>query len=330
MKTLHIRCGSDIEATLKEAGFIGDFLEHSIPYCLGPVTTGPDRYELMARFLVDAFPAARGGLVYEHELEGLRRGEQRLHHTSDNYERIVLWMEHDSWDQLVLARLLAHYAQAKRPRVLELIVVNEFPGGERFLGLGQLPPEALRLLWPTRRSVTPEQLSLGNDAWIALASDNPQRLAALARSGTPALPIMAPALHRHLRELPSVKNGLSLTEHLLLQILSEDSVTLNRVFLMMTGGREPLPWIGDLGILHVVDDMLKVAEPVLVRTPPAPGARWLLQRLAITDLGRAVLRGERDWHSLMPPSRWVGGVSIRPGLPGWRWDEAQQAAIFRG
>jgi hypothetical protein len=141
---------------------------------------------------------------------------------------------------------------------------------------------------------------------------------------------MAPALHRHLRELPSVENGLSLTEHLVFQILSEGSTTLNQVFLMMAAGREPLPWIGDLGMLHVVDDMLKVAEPVLVRTPPAPGKRWFLQRLAITDRGLAVLRGERDWHLLLPPTRWVGGVRIQPGLPGWRWDEAKREAIFRG
>jgi hypothetical protein len=340
MKTLHIRCGSDIQQTLQDAGFIGDFLEHASPYCMGPVTTGPDRHELMARFIADAFPDVERGAAYKRELEALPRGEQRLHRTADNYERIVLWAEHDTWDQLFLARMLAHYAQAKRPRVLELIAVNEFPGGERFIGLGQLPAEALRLLWATRKPVTDTQLSLGNEVWTALASDNPQCLAALARSGTPVLPIMAPALHRHLRELPSVENGLSLTEHLLLQILSEGNTTLNRVLLMMTTGdplprpdrseadhvREPLRWIGDRGMLHVVNEMLKAEVPVLVRTLPAPEERWFRQRLAITDVGLAVLRGEQDWHSLKPPSRWVGGVHVQPGLPGWRWDEAKREA----
>jgi hypothetical protein len=206
LKTLHIRCGSDIQQTLVEAGFVGDFLVHAIPYCLGPVTTGPNRDAVMARFLVEAFPDANGGLVYERELEGLRRGEQRLHRTAEDCERVILWFEHDSWDQLVLVRLLAHYENAKRPRVLELIIADEFPGGQRYIGLGQLPPEALRLLWPGRKPVTPAQLSLGNDAWTALASDDPRPLAALVRSGTPPLPVMAPALHRHLRELPSVTN----------------------------------------------------------------------------------------------------------------------------
>ena len=30
---------------------------------------------------------------------------------------------------------LAHYANAKRPRVLELIALNEFPGAEPFRGM---------------------------------------------------------------------------------------------------------------------------------------------------------------------------------------------------
>jgi hypothetical protein len=330
LKTLHIRCGSDIQQTLVDAGFGGDFLEHGIPYCLGPVRTGADRHALMARFIVDTFPDAQGSRVYERELENLRRGEERLLRTADDYERIVLWMEHDSWDQLVLARLLALYANAKRPRVFQLIVADEFPGAQRYIGLGQLPPEALRLLWQSRKPVTSAQLALGNDAWNALGSDDPRPLAALVRSGTPALPIMAPALHRHLRELPSVENGLGLTEHLVLQILCEgDTVTLDRVWQLLQREREPLPFNGDLGFLHVVEQMHKASEPVFSRTPAGPDQRPFLQQLSITDVGRAVLRGERDWRSLRPPSRWVGGVHIEPGSGGWRWDEAKCEAVFR-
>src|SRR5262245_3031474 len=55
MKTLHVRCGHDIRATLQEAGFVGDFHPHVTPYCQGPVTRGPDRHELMARFIVEGF-----------------------------------------------------------------------------------------------------------------------------------------------------------------------------------------------------------------------------------------------------------------------------------
>lgn len=171
LKTLHIRCGSDIQNGLIEAGFMGDFLEHSTPYCMGPVTNGADRHELMARFITDTFGELKGGLKYEDVLQGCKQDDERLNVSAKNYERVVIWVEHDSWDQLMLARMLAHYANAQRPRVLELIVVNEFPGAQRFIGIGQLPAEALRLLWSTRKSITSAQLDLGNEVWNALASE---------------------------------------------------------------------------------------------------------------------------------------------------------------
>jgi len=329
LKTLHIRCGSDIQQTLDEAGFSGDFLEHAVPYCLGPVTRGPDRHALMAKFLVSAFPDAKGGLEYESELRALAGGEEHLHRSADNYERVVIWTEHDSWDQLVLLRLLSHYANAKRPRVLELIAVDEFPGGERFRGIGQLPAEVLRLIWFGRKPITPAQLALGHEGWLALSQEDPRDLAALMRSGTPALPMMAPALHRHLRELPSVENGLRLTEQLVLQIVSEGSTTLNRVFQVLNQEREPLPWLGDLGLRDVVDNLLKATEPPMTRVLPPSGVRDFRQQLTITSAGLELLRGERDWHTLQPPPRWVGGVNVRPGVAGWRWNETKREVVWR-
>lgn len=326
--TLHIRCGSDIAPALREAGFAGDFLEHATPYCLGPVIAGPERHEEMARFLVAAFPDAQGGLTYDRALADLIGGEARLRCSADDYDRVVLWMEHDSWDQLVLVRLLAHYATAPRPRALELIAVDDFPGDARFIGLGQLPAEALRLLWSTRQPVTASQLALGAGAWGALTSDDPRRLAALARSGTPMLPILAPALHRHLRELPALDTGLGLTQRLVLELLAEGDRTAGRVFEALTAAREPLPWLGDLGLRYVIDMMLAPAEPVMVATPPAPDAPWHRRHLAITPLGRAVLEGARDWMSLAPPPRWVGGIRIAPDAPGWRWDDARREAVL--
>jgi len=153
---------------------------------------------------------------------------------------------------------------------------------------------------------------------------------------------MAPALHRHLRELPSLENGLRLTERLILQIVSEGStVKPMRVWadvypLLMK--REAIPWITDLWFRNVINDMLVVSEPVFTftRIPESPEQPSIqlpgpfLQLLVITELGRAVLRGERDWLSLQPSSRWVGGVHIEPGVAGWRWDEVKRDAVLRG
>jgi hypothetical protein len=323
MATLHIRCGSDIQQELLRAGFTGDFLSLWDAFTEGPVVSGAEWIEERARFLA-------GGVIdsmtYEEVMRDLTNGEERLAVSADRYQRIVLWMEHDSHDQLSLIRCLAHYARKEAPKVLELISIDHFPGSGRFIGLGQLPPEAMRLLWRRREPVDTAGLSLAADAWTALTSDDPRQLAALAGTDTRALPHLAPALHRHLRELPSIGNGLSLTEHLTLQMLDEKPMTIGELFHMLYAGREPLPFLGDGMYLYILNEMGRASLPVFTR--PA-AERPFRAQLSITDAGRKVLKGATDWLSLLPPPRWVGGVRIEAGGPNWRWDEAEQVVVRR-
>jgi Domain of unknown function (DUF1835) len=322
MPTLHIRCGSDIEQELLRAGFTGDFLSLWEPFSEGPVTSGADWIEVRARF----FAGGVIDLAYEELLRELTEANERLAASADRYERVVLWMEHDSHDQLSLIRCLARYARTGRPRVLELISISQFPGSRRFIGLGQLPAEAMRLLWRRREPVGAEGLALAVDAWAALTSDDPRPLAALACTGTRALPHLAPALKRHLRELPSLDNGLSLTEHLTLQMLDEKPMTIGELFRTLHAEREPLPFLGDSTFLHIVNEMGRVALPVFTRVP---AEHPFQDRLSITDAGRQVIRGVTDWLSLLPPPRWVGGVQIDAAGPNWRWDEGRQDIVRR-
>ncbi len=331
LRTLHIRCGSDLRGPLQRAGFRGDFYEHSYPYLIGPVRQGPGSLEQRARFLIDSYASDREPpLEYAAVLEGLTRDEQRLH-DSFRYERVVIWSEGDCYDQLVEVRLLGHYAANRRPARLELINVKDFPGGLRFIGLGQLPPEALRLLWEQRSLATPAQLALGLASWQALASDDPRALAAITRTATPDLPLLAPALHRHLRELPSVENGLGFTQQMALTMLAEQPHSLNRMFGRMTYLVDPLPGQGDSQVRDRVLSMELARERVFTREPGVDRegrARppWT-DVLTLTDLGRAVLAGEVDFQSLAPPPRWVGGVRISQDDPDWRWDESRHDAV---
>jgi hypothetical protein len=320
--TLHVRCGSDIQQELLRAGFIGDFLSLWDPFSEGPVTSTADWIEMRARFLA-------GGVIdltHEELLRELTEAEEQLAASASRYERIVLWMEHDSHDQLSLIRCLARYARTGPPRLLELISINHFPGSRRFIGLGQLPPEAMRLLWRRREPVGAEGLALAADAWTALTGDDPRQLAAIMRTGTAVLPHLATALHRHLRELPSLSNGLSLTEHLTLQMLDEKPMTIGELFRTLHAEREPLPFLGDSTFLYIVTEMERARLPVFTRVP---AEHPFQQRLSITDAGRDVLRGATDWLSLSPPPRWSGGVRIEARGPNWRWDESQQDTVRR-
>ncbi|WP_156926977.1 DUF1835 domain-containing protein [Azospirillum halopraeferens] len=319
-RTLHVRCGSDIRTALGDAGFAGDFLEHSDPCCQGPVPEGPDLHAVRVRFLTGAF----GGLMdlsADAIADKLRREEEGLA-AAAGYERVVLWCEHDSYDQLCLARWLARFAESGAPPVTELVSISHFPGAARFIGLGQLPPEGLRLLWPTRHRLAPADLTAGRRAWDALRSPDPRALAALARSAMPGLPDLPGALHRHLRELPWTGDGLSLTERFILELVGSGDFTVGRIYAEVMNRREPRPWLSDLMFLVIVQAMLRAAEPPFAIDGDGAGRPWPQWPLRITDAGAAVLRGARDWLSLGPPERWVGGVRIVPGAGPWRWDDA--------
>ncbi|GFE84919.1 hypothetical protein GCM10011487_69190 [Steroidobacter agaridevorans] len=331
MRTLHVRCGSDLQGPLHDAGFRGDFYEHNYPYLIGPVREGPKCLEERAHFLVDSYADSRDPpLQYESVLRDLERDEQRLH-DSASYDRVVIWSEFDCYDQLVLARLLGHYSTHRRPPRLELINIGEFPGAVRFIGLGQLPPEALRMLWTTRQPATRAMLTLGLNVWCALVAPDPRALASIMRGGTSVLPLLGKALHRHLRELPSRMNGLSFTEQMALQLLAEEEMNLAHLYGRLTYQLDPLPGQGDFQVRNRVLNMEGASARLYERRPGIARngeARppWT-DVLTITTPGRAVLNGDIDFLSLAPPKRWVGGVEIGPGMPDWRWDEDRKDAV---
>ncbi|MGZ3557188.1 MAG: hypothetical protein ACXWM9_15295, partial [Gemmatimonadaceae bacterium] len=50
----------------------------------------------------------------------------------------------------------------------------------------------------------------------------------------------------------------------------------------------------------------------------------------LTPLGREVLAGRRDWQRIHNRTRWLGGVEIRPGEGGWRWDPSNRELVKGG
>ncbi|HET6308647.1 MAG TPA: DUF1835 domain-containing protein [Rhodopila sp.] len=311
--TLHIRCGSDIREPLRAAGFTGDFLEYADPVFAGPLPDGPTLVASRAHTIA-TFLGPYLGLTEAACLATLQEAEQRLS-TAHHYERVVLWFEHDCYDQSILARCLSRLAEGPLPARLELICIDRHPDIPRFLGLGQLSPAALAALWPTRQPVTPEQIALAQAIWTALRQSDPLQLQAVAATATPALPIAAPALWRHLRELPGTHDGLSLTQRLILDILAEAPTAIGQVFAALVNGREPQPFMGDIQLLATVEAMARTSTPVLLIEP---GEKPFPRRATITATGRRVHAMAVDYLSLHPPPRWVGNVAANGR---WRWDE---------
>src|SRR3954453_6643363 len=158
---------------------------------------------------------ARLGPPGAEEIEAtLRARDERLEGALEAGEPVVLWFEHDLYDQLQLLQILAGLPD--RPSAVELICIGAFPGRPGFAGLGELEPGELASLWPVRAPVTHAHVRAGRAAWDVFRGTDPRALARAAAAPDEPLPFLAPALRRLLEELPGPRDGLGRTERALL------------------------------------------------------------------------------------------------------------------
>ena len=341
MATIHIRCGSDIKTALPDGGFKGGYLEISNPFPQGQVMS----FEPLERF-VDSrtrfIKQSYGGDVpaewIENTADEIRHVEAVLRALPEGVERIALWFEHDPFDQLCLAYVLAHLSESALGDVkVELISAEGFPGVAHFIGIGQLcrQPENLIALWQGRIEVNASMIAFGARCWQAFIASDPMPLWRLTQEESAPLPLMQHAFYRMLQELPWLENGLSLTERLALQIIAKEGpVTLDKVFQFLMTEVEPLPYLGDIMFLLLVRPLWhgKVAAlSVLSCDVTKPSLQQEL--LCINDIGKALLAGEQHWLSLNTSEndfseRWVGGVSTNPSGRGWHWSDQQKQPVL--
>lgn len=326
---IHIRCGDDILRKLEEAGLPGEFARWADPLCQGPAParlSGEAWTRMRAEFIADHYEAPS-----DNALEYLREQDRMLERAVE-HDRICLWFEHDLFDQIILAFLLQWFAaRGVASEKLELICIDHFDGKFWFHGLGDLDSRELRSLYDTqRRPVTRAQTELAARAWRAFTAPQPDDLARLTAQDTLPLPFLRDALIRHLQEYPSTRNGLSLTEQLTLEVMSEGFVNPEQIFREVQE-KEKAPWMGDTMYWSVLRGMARGEEPLL--TVQGEG-HWpgfglpqskILARIA--ERGKEILAGRGDWIAANGINRWLGGVHLSGADSPWRWDPERNALV---
>ena len=157
----------------------------------------------------------------------------------ESYDELILWFEHDLFDQLNLIQLLTwirDYLPAAKP--VSLICIGSFPGRPDFKGLGELTPDELASLLETRQPVSDPHYEVARRAWRAFREPTPEALDDLRQDDTSALPYLAPAITRFFQEYPWTTDGLSRTERRLLELANGDGIALWTAFPRMHDGEE--------------------------------------------------------------------------------------------
>jgi DNA-binding transcriptional MerR regulator len=310
---LHVTNGESAGNTLRQTGLGGSVLTWDDVLYEGPVPlVPPERLrELRAAFLSDCGWGAARGIR-----DSLERRDRHLADALAAGREVALWFEHDLYDQLQLVQVLAQAGEGAR---LELVQSGSH--------LGELEADELAALWPSRRTVTDEQLALAGRAWDALRAPEPSAVEALLTDELSALPYLAPALRRLLEELPAARDGLSRSERQLLEPLLDGARTAAELFLA-SAAREEAVFDGDAWAWHRLALLGAGERPLVERAgggrPPAPpplgdGRTFANARLVLTEDGRSVLAGRADRVELLGIDRWLGGTHLRTGhVP--RWD----------
>lgn len=324
---LHVRCGEDILEKLDQAGIPGDKIRWADVLSEGPLHLHADETDrqreraayLSGRYFVPMTETFREIMGADWRVDQCR-----------HFNETVLWFEADLFDQTILIYLLQRLqAHADRTRI-SLVCIGNFPGVERFTGLGQLDAEQLASLFPARRPVTPRQFSLAREAWVALNATHPGELIRLARSRMRALPFLPDAIKRYLAEYPSTTNGLSRTSQLALDEIEAGAHTARDAFRRVQD-RETRPFMGDSMFYAVLRELASGLNPLLTGSHRGLSRlrdnELVQQELWLTPQGQQVLAGRGDWCALFGATRQIGGVTLQGPRPRWRWDPDQERLV---
>jgi hypothetical protein len=300
MSFLHIVNGDSTRMGLERAGVPGRIVSWGDVLHEGPTPAGVSAEQwrrVRVRYL-----AGRG---FGTEADIARRAgeDDALLDTWSEYEEIVLWFEHDLYDQLILIRHLDWMSRLPGRGAARFSLIC----GATYLG--PLEPRQLAALFPTRALVAEVQIELGARAWQAFCASEPQALERLSTADTSALPFLAGALRRHFEEYPSVRNGLSRSQQQILDAVDAGSRTVGEAFGACARMEERI-FMGDSTFFSIAGDLASAAHPLITldRSPeeslPAAGS------VALTTLGRNVRTGSEDHVRLNGIDAWRGGVHL--------------------
>ncbi|WP_284640124.1 DUF1835 domain-containing protein [Paenibacillus silviterrae] len=314
---LHIVNGDTVGERLRQGGAQGDILVWREVYPFGPIFE--DMEEEGNRSVRAAFLEKGIGLPSSDYIAFCETQEQALKEFR-KYNEIVLWFEHDLFDQTMLCYLLRWFArQSHGDTSLSLVCIGGYPGIADFRGLGQLTSEQLIALFGIRQAVGEPEFEAAKRFWSAYSSGRLDRHIAVLQEDTSALPFARAAFEAHLSRIPSDPSGLGSIERTTLELL-EEGITSPHPLFHQAGGRLSLLGMGDLEYWYHLEQMSEgpyalvsiqgeAGFPSFLRAEPT----FREQVISLTELGRKVLAGEVRWNAVKAREAWFGGIHWKSG-----------------
>lgn len=329
MTTLHITNGDSTVQIMKQAGIVGELLPWRDVLHEGPVPAGltlQEMSEVRAKYI-----ASRNWSKLEEVRQWFNYRDEVLINFRD-YDRVVLWFEHDLYDQLQVIQILNWFASQD----LENANIH-FISTDNYLGM--LSPAEMSELQNHTQPLLYEQIVIATTAWQSFTLNTPLEWQNLLQQDTTCLPFLAGAVKRILQEYPDSKTGLTLTQQQALSELAESAMPAGKLFAAYQQSEERR-FMGDTVFWGYLAQMLEndseldteskkesyESKEALITLPPGKALTLPTapdQILSITESGRRVLQGEKCWSGLAYIDRWIGGVHLKLDNM-WVWDNENE------
>ncbi|SDP22080.1 protein of unknown function [Paenibacillus sp. yr247] len=323
-KNLHIVNGDAFGDKLRASGIDGDILVWRESLYEGPI--GVQMSDSVLLSIRTSYMSRLHGIPEELFKSITLQQEEALDKLSMDMDEVVLWFEHDLYDQLMLCYLLSRlFALPHRSFRLSLLTIDQFPGVDLFYGLGQLTVDQIIHLHHKWLPVSEDQLLLARKVWTAYSASEPQPMADLMKEDLSALPFLKKALQANSERYPSTQNGLTVLQQFILELTSEGEMPILQLFKKVIESNSGFG-LGDLQFWSIVDQIRQCEVP-LVRLIggnklPRYGEKLPPQfenwRVSMTDMGILVHGCERDHVSLNGIDDWIGGVHLLGKKDIWR------------
>lgn len=328
---LHITNGDCVNEILEQCGLDGELLAYDDVLHEGPASFTNDAAQW--RKMRAEFHSNCGWGKYKSCLERLEKKDKVLESAAE-HDEIVLWFEHDIYDQLIIIQVLFRLSEIFKTKnkaaKISLICIGEFPGITEFIGLGQLAPEQLSSLFPDRVRITEETLAQGAEAWEAYCSETPLTIYNFnEKYNITRLPFLKDAFKRHLEQFPDSESGLSRTEMQILKTIAAGGRKPVEIFFEEQKFEEKI-FMGDTTFCLYLYNLYNCESPLIdvinrddmvLPHNAANRGEFINQEIVITNAGLMILAKKEDNIRMNGIDIWRGGVHLLGKENIWRWNK---------
>ena len=306
-KILNIINGEAVTDRLKIAKISGTFLPWQDFLHEGPV---PENLSLEALSKIRAKYISNKGLGSFDKIHQSFKERNSTLNSFKKYQKIILWFEHDLYDQLQFIQILDWFFKYAS-KVTPIYYIS----CDKHL-YNYTQKELNELLLYNKEIVSHTHYIIAKKAWSAFCSSTPEAWVKLQDDDISELPFLKHTIFRMLEEYPNTINGLSRTAHQALLII-QDNIHHPQEIFERYQETEKFKFMGDILFWDILKEL--VDQDLL-------NSRDEGRHLRITSLGKEVIQGNLNWLNINQIDKWIGGVHLTQQNV-WCWDIKSQKII---